>query len=148
MNLVKSMNDEQRNAAPRNHRVRRGVIGILSRGDEYLMVRRADGVAKPGCWCFPGGHVEPGETPRQAVGRELREELGIVVSPTRRLGAIRVLDSRHILVVWQVVHVSGDFQLALQEIADMRWVGLEQIRTTYPGLPSNDRVLDMLSDQP
>ena len=129
---------------PRDNSVRRGVIGILSRGDEYLMIRRADGVAKPGCWCFPGGHVEPGETPRQAVGRELREELGIIVSPTRRLGAIRVLDSRHILVVWHVVHVSGDFQLAHKEVADMRWVALEQIRSAVPGLPSNDRVLEML----
>ena len=142
------MNDAQHNAAPRNHRVLRGVIGILSRGEEYLMIRRADGVAKPGCWCFPGGHVEPGETPRQAVGRELREELGIIVSPTRRLGAIRVLDSRHILVVWHVLYVSGDFQLAHKEIADMRWVRLEQIRTAHPGLPSNDRVLDMLYSKP
>ena len=128
----------------RNNRVLRGVIGILNRGDEYLMIRRADGVAKPGCWCFPGGHVEPGETPRQAVRRELHEELGIIVSPTRRLGAIRVLDSRHILVVWHVVHVSGDFQLAHKEVADMRWVALEQIIAAVPGLPSNDRILEML----
>ena len=142
------MNNAKDFASLTNHRVRRGVIGILSRGDEYLMVRRAEGVAKPGCWCFPGGHIEPGETPRQAVGRELREELGIIVSPTRRLGAIRVLDSRHILVVWHVVHVSGDFQLAHQEIADMRWVRLDQIRTALPGLPSNDRVLDMLNCEP
>lgn len=140
--------DNAEHRTPQNHRVRRGVIGILSRGDEYLMIRRADGVAKPGCWCFPGGHVEPGETPRQAVGRELREELGIIVSPTRRLGAIRVLDSQHVLVVWRVEHVSGDFQLAFKEIADMRWVRLDQIRAAYPGLPSNDRVLDMLYGKP
>ena len=142
------MTDIRDQVTPRNHRVRRGVIGILRRGDEYLMIRRAEGVAKPGCWCFPGGHVEPGETPRQAVGRELREELGIIVMPTRRLGAIRVLDSLHILVVWHVEHVSGDFQLAHKEIADMSWVRLEQIRTAHPGLPSNDRVLDMLCRKP
>ena len=128
--------------------MRRGVIGILRRGDEYLMIRRAHGVAKPGCWCFPGGHVEPGETPRRAVGRELREELGIIVAPTRRLGAIRVLDSRHVLVVWHVEHVSGDFRPAREEIADIRWVRREQIRAAHPGLPSNDRVLDMLSIEP
>ena len=142
------MSDAQHETTLRNHRVRRGVIGILNRGDEYLMIRRAEGVAKPGCWCFPGGHVEPGETPRQAVGRELYEELGIIVSPTRRLGAIRVPDSWHVLVVWHVVHVSGDFQLAHKEIADMRWVRLDQIRTALPGLPSNDRVLDMLNCEP
>ena len=138
------MNDAQDHGTPTNHRVRRGVIGILSRGQEYLMIRRAEGVAKPGCWCFPGGHVERGETPRQAVGRELHEELGIQVRPTQRLGAVRVTDSRHILVVWRVDHIGGDFQLAQKEIADLRWVTCEQIRTIHPGLPSNDRVLEML----
>lgn len=138
------MNDEQQNVTPRNHRVRRGVIGILSRGEEYLMIRRSDGVAKPGCWCFPGGHVERGETPRQAVGRELYEELGIHVRPTQRLGSLRVLDSRHILVAWRVEHVDGDFRIAQKEIAEIRWVPGDQIRTIHPGLPSNERVLEML----
>ncbi len=130
---------------PRNNGVRRGVIGILSRGEEYLMIRRASGVAKPGCWCFPGGHVEPGETPRQAVGRELFEELGIHVKPIERLGSVRVLDSRHILVVWRVQHVGGEFRLAQEEIADIRWVTGEGIRTIHPGLPSNDHVLALLA---
>ncbi len=125
--------------------VRRGVIGLLRRRDEYLMIRRADGVAKPGTWCFPGGHVESGETPRRAVQRELFEELGILVQPTRRLGAIRVLDSRHILVVWRVDHIGGEFRLADKEIADMRWVRVEEIRSIRPGLPSNDRVMEMLA---
>lgn len=138
------MNDPQAHPNPTNHRVRRGVIGILNRGPEYLMIRRADGVAKPGCWCFPGGHVEPGETPRQAVGRELFEELGIRVSPTQRLGAVRVMDSRHILVVWRVHHVDGDFQIARKEIAEIRWVPGEQIHSIHPGLPSNLKVLEML----
>ena len=96
------MNDAQDHGTTTNHRVRRGVIGILDRGQEYLMIRRAEGVTKAGCWCFPGGHVERGETPRQAVGRELYEELGIQVRTTHRLGAVRVMDSRHILVVWRV----------------------------------------------
>ncbi len=142
--LAKSMGNAQHPTLP-NHRIRRGVIGILNRGDEYLMIRRSDAVAKPGCWCFPGGHVEPGETPRQAVGRELLEELGIHVNPTRRLGSVRVVDSRHILVVWCVAHIGGNFQLAEKEIADMRWVTPEQIRMIHPGLPSNHRVLEMLS---
>jgi 8-oxo-dGTP diphosphatase len=121
------------------------VIGLVARGDEFLMIRRADGVAKPGTWCFPGGHVEAGETPRRAVQRELLEELGIVVQPTQRLGAIRVLDSRHILAVWRVHHVSGEFRIARHEIADMRWVALQDIRCIQPGLPSNGRVLEMLT---
>ena len=124
--------------------VRRGVIGILSRGPAYLFIRRSPGIAKGGCWCFPGGHVEPGENARQAVIRELNEELGIIVAPTQRVGAVRVLDSNYLLVVWQVHHLRGEFRLAISEIAEARWLTPPEIRTIHPNLPSNDRVLDML----
>lgn len=124
--------------------VRRGVIGIITRGSEYLVVRRAEGVARPGCWCFPGGHVEPGETPRMAVIREMREELGIEVLPRLRIGSLRILTSRHILAAWMVDHVDGLIVPAPAEVAECRWVALSQIPHLNPGLPSNATVAEML----
>ncbi len=129
--------------SPRS-RVRRGVIGIMLKGSNLLVIRRADGVAKGGCWCFPGGHVEPGETPRRAVQRELREELGIEVVPVKRLGSIRVVDSNHILAVWQVHHAEGRFQPAYDEVAEVRWLCPAAVRALRPNLPSNEKVLEML----
>ena len=124
--------------------MRRGVIGILEHDGRFLMVRRAAGVAKPGTWCFPGGHVEATETPRQAVVRELSEELGIGVKPVRRLGAVRVPDSRYVLAVWKVVHVSGEFVLAEKEIAEVRWLEVHEIAEVSPGLASNAVVYRLL----
>lgn len=129
-------------ACPR--RVRRGVIGVLSNGSELLMIRRSEFVPKPNCWCFPGGHIESGETGRIAVCRELHEELGIEVAPIQRLGSIQVPDSQHILAVWTVRHVSGSFHLAPKEIAEIRWIAASEVRQLNPGLPSNERVLQML----
>lgn len=53
----------------------------LARGDgSWLMQRRPEGKAHAGQWEFPGGKVEPGETARAALVREIAEELGITIS--------------------------------------------------------------------
>jgi 8-oxo-dGTP diphosphatase len=53
------------------------VAGILERGDEILICRRRADQAHALKWEFPGGKVEAGESPGEALRRELREELGI-----------------------------------------------------------------------
>jgi 8-oxo-dGTP diphosphatase len=57
---------------------------VITRDDangqtEYLLGQRGPGTFYPGYWEFPGGKVETGETPRDAIVRELHEELGIEV---------------------------------------------------------------------
>ena len=123
--------------------VRRGVIGILTRGEAFLVIRRASNVAMGGHWCFPGGHVERGETPRQAVGRELAEELGVEVAPTQRVGSVRV-GTKYVLAVWRVDLVGGDLRITQSEIAEARWLTPPEIRAIRPNLPSNEDVLQML----
>jgi 8-oxo-dGTP diphosphatase len=53
---------------------------VLIRGDgQVLLAQRPAGKPYAGYWEFPGGKLEPGETPRHALDRELHEELGITV---------------------------------------------------------------------
>jgi 8-oxo-dGTP diphosphatase len=55
--------------------------GILIRpDDQFLLGSRPDGKPYAGWWEFPGGKLEAGETPRQALDRELHEEMGITVT--------------------------------------------------------------------
>lgn len=54
------------------------VAAILWRGDRFLAVRRPPGKPMAGMWEFPGGKLEPGETPADALVREIREELGVI----------------------------------------------------------------------
>ena len=124
-------------------RVRRGVIGVLTRGSAFLVIRRADGVRKGGCWCFPGGHLERGETSRRAIIRELAEELSISVKPIKRLGSVRV-DSEYVLAVWHVRQIGGEIRAAEEEIAEIRWVTAEDMSSLIPAVPSNARVLELL----
>jgi len=120
------------------------VIGIISRRDQLLLIRRAEGIAKGGLWCFPGGHVEPGETARRAVVRELSEELGLTVNPTQRIGSVRVHDSLHVLAIWRVEQVSGQLRPAPAEVAEVRWLVPQAIRELPRGIASNERVLELL----
>ena len=52
---------------------------VIERGGEFLLAQRPEGKPYAGYWEFPGGKIEPGEEPRAALVRELREELGIEV---------------------------------------------------------------------
>lgn len=55
------------------------VAGIIKDDDKIFATQRGYGEFKDG-WEFPGGKMEPGETPQQALARELKEELTIDVN--------------------------------------------------------------------
>jgi 8-oxo-dGTP diphosphatase len=55
----------------------RVVAALIVRGDEILICQRTRHQSKPLKWEFPGGKIETGEQPRDALRRELEEELGI-----------------------------------------------------------------------
>ncbi|MDA5192358.1 (deoxy)nucleoside triphosphate pyrophosphohydrolase [Govanella unica] len=55
-------------------------VALVDSDGRILLAQRPDGKAMAGLWEFPGGKIEPGETPEAALIRELHEELGIDVS--------------------------------------------------------------------
>ncbi|MBM7516311.1 (deoxy)nucleoside triphosphate pyrophosphohydrolase [Nocardioides nitrophenolicus] len=70
------------------------VVGaVIVQDGLVLCARRGPGGDAGGSWEFPGGKVEPGETPAAALAREIREELGCVVevggpvTTTRHVGS-------------------------------------------------------------
>lgn len=88
------------------------VAGILHDADgRVLLAQRPVGKAFAGRWEFPGGKLEPGESPRDALERELREELGIEVRDAEPLLCARhhYPDAPRAVLIdsWRVTRWSG-----------------------------------------
>lgn len=66
------------------------VAAVIERDGHFLLTRRLDGTHLAGCWEFPGGKCDPGESHAECLTRELREELDV----NGRVGAL-VLSTTH-----------------------------------------------------
>ena len=123
------------------------VAGVLSdpRG-RILLARRTAGRDLAGDWEFPGGKVEAGETPFQALDRELHEELGIRIHSMESL--IRVPQAypgkRIVLDVYRVTRFSG--KPHGRERQALAWSPMNKL-VTYP-MPPADRPVVAALTQP
>lgn len=112
---------------------RQGVIGcLILRPDGKIFAQRRSLTRRsfPGCWDLVGGHFEPGESPRQALVRELREETGWTLD--RVLGLRKVVDwetqdppllKREFVVAATIVDGWDSPLLEPGKVTEGRWFG-------------------------
>ncbi|HXE11399.1 MAG TPA: (deoxy)nucleoside triphosphate pyrophosphohydrolase [Bryobacteraceae bacterium] len=82
---------------------------VIARGTKILVGQRRRGDRHALKWEFPGGKVEPGETPEQALVRELREELAIECKVGRQIAQYRHDYPKGVSVVL-LFYVVADFE--------------------------------------
>ncbi len=87
-------------------------VALIDADGSVLLAQRPEGKSMAGLWEFPGGKVEPGETPEAALIRELHEELGI--ETWRSCLAPLTFAS----------HSYDDFHLLMPLFACRRWEGI------------------------
>lgn len=118
---------------------------VIVRPDgSFLLGQRAPGTFYSGYWEFPGGKVEPGESPREALVRELREELGIRVDTTWPW-IVREHEYEHAHVrlhFFEVPRWSGELQDHIHSA--LSWQRIDELGVA-PMLPANGPVLAALA---
>lgn len=96
------------------------VVGAaVVRGDRLLVAQRAYPDALAGRWELPGGKVEPGEDERAALVRECREELGVELAVTERVGADLPIPGGRVLRVYAA---TTDDEPIAHEHAALAWL--------------------------
>ena len=113
-----------------------GVVAIIERDRRYLMIRRPDDIRAGGYWCFVGGAIEDGESQEQALVREVREEVGLEVAPGEKVWECLSIHKEWILHCWTVRDSGGEVQADPREVAEYRWLTVDQIMGLPQLMPS------------
>lgn len=105
------------------------VVRVIGGVGKVLITRRSEDTVYAGYWEFPGGKVEPGESPEDCAAREVREEVGLAVKPVQRLAVVEHTyeHGRVRLNAWVCREIAPGGEPEPIEVADCRWCALEEI---------------------
>lgn len=114
-----------------------GVGALIIEGDRILLVERG-GEPLKGYWSLPGGGVETGETLKQAVCREILEETGLAIEPTRIVEVFEriMLDNagkteyHYVLIDYLCRVVAGQLS-AGSDVSRAQWVRKTQVAALH-----------------
>lgn len=124
------------------------VAAALFNGTEVLAAQRGEGMSLAGMWEFPGGKIESGESPREALVRELEEELhcqakiGDYVNTTEY-----EYDFGIVSLATFICTVEGSAPIATEH-AEIRWVPvveLPSLNWAPADIPAVERIVELLA---
>ena len=120
------------------------VAAIICKDNRIFAIQRGYGEFK-GQWEFPGGKVEPGETPEEALIREIKEELDIEISVGKYIHTVEYdYPTFHLSMdcFWCEI---ADGTLKLLEAEEARWLTKDTLYDVQ-WLPADITLIDKISD--
>lgn len=121
------------------------VAAVIERGGTYFATQRGYGEFKD-WWEFPGGKIEPGEAPEDALHREISEELETEIVVDHHLTTVDYdYPSFHLHMACYLCHVAvGNLHLVEAEAA--RWLAKEEL-DSVAWLPADKEVVELIMNQ-
>jgi len=103
------------------------VVAAVIHRDGLIFVARRSGGVHAGKWEFPGGKVEPGESPEAALRREIDEEFGVTVAVGELLLRVpfAVAGTEFVLLAHSARHLAGEYRPVAHGAID--WVAPERL---------------------
>lgn len=106
------------------------IIFNIKASQKYLIVRRNSDQSGAGCWEFPGGKVEDGESKEVALQREIYEELQVHVDPLKMefmFQNVHQYQNKSIDISFYLYEVSKEIPLVLVDHDDFKWCDIHEI---------------------
>jgi 8-oxo-dGTP diphosphatase len=125
---------------------KRGVVGVMLRGEKLLTIRRSLHVTAPGKLCLPGGTIEFGETEEQALVREMQEELAIQVMPVQCCWRSVTPWGTKLAFWYAELEQAAVPTPDLLEVAEVHWMDRREIHQAADVLPSLPRFIEAWRD--
>ena len=121
------------------------VAAIIRDGDRIFATQRGYGEYKDG-WEFPGGKVEPGETPQEALVREIKEELAADIVVGELLTTVEYdYQTFHLSMdcFWAELAEGSEIQLLEHEAA--KWLAIDNL-DTVEWLPADMLIVELINE--
>lgn len=121
------------------------VAAVVFDGRRILACQRPEGKGLAGFWEFPGGKLELGETPAEALRRELLEELAMPVRVMHCMYRMEFMteDARRIVLHFIRAHKLPGFEPRACEGQQFRWLDAGELNTVE-WLPSDEKFVEYL----
>lgn len=112
----------------KSERIVRATVGAIIKKDEKVLLIKRGNEPFNSYWCLPGGHIDYGETAKQAVIREVKEETGLTIKPV----FFSYRDEIYPDINWHgevlIFHGKAEGKEAVdgKEIIDIKWVDIKE----------------------
>ncbi len=120
------------------------VAAVIYRDEKVLLCQRHDGSHLPLLWEFPGGKIDPGESPEEALRRELAEELSVRAVIGRQVADVdHDYPEKSVRIRFFLARIDGEPRPVVHR--ELRWIAPRELADLCVP-PANQMVVDLIGD--